>query len=96
MFIAIYVDDYLLVGNEAAIDETCKLLQKEGFDLKIEDNIEDYLLCNIHFSKSGKQAWLGQPHLIANLNQKFGKSVEKLHEYKTPGTPGYGVSRPAD
>ncbi len=42
------------------------------------------------------EAWLGQPHPIANLNQKFGKSVEKLHEYKTPGTPGYRVSRPTD
>ena len=96
VFIAIYVDDNLLVGNKEAIDKTIELLQKEGFNLKIEDNLEDYLSCNIHFSKSGNSAWLGQLHLIANLNRKFGKSVETLREYKTPGTPGYGVSRPTD
>ena len=96
VFIAIYVDDNLLVRDEAAINETLKLLQKEGFDLKIEDNLEDYLSCSIHFSKSGSEAWLGQPHLIANLNRKFGKLVEKLRVCKTPGTPGYGVSRPTD
>ncbi|KAL7461175.1 LOW QUALITY PROTEIN: hypothetical protein ACHAXS_001602 [Conticribra weissflogii] len=31
VFIAIYIDDNLLVGNEVAIAEVIKLLQKEGF-----------------------------------------------------------------
>ncbi len=94
VFIAIYKDDNLLVGNEEAIDEVIKLLQREGFSLKIEDSLEDYLSCNVLFSKSGKEAWLGQPHLIANLNRKIGNLIENLCICKTPGTLGYGVSRP--
>ncbi len=94
VFIAIYKDDNLLVGNEEAIDEIIKLIQSEGFSLNIKDNLEDYLSCNVLFSKSGKEAWLGQPHLIASLNQKFGNLIENLRICKTLGTPGYGVSRP--
>ncbi len=84
----------MIVGNEEAIDEVIKLLQREGFSLKIKDNLEDCLSCNVLFSKSGKEAWIRQPHLIANLNQKFGNLIENLHKCKTPGTLGYGVSRP--
>ncbi len=51
VFIGIYVDDNLLVGNEVTIDEVIKLLQKEGFSLKIEDNVEDYLLCTFYILK---------------------------------------------
>ncbi len=92
-FVVSYVDDNLLNGNYAAIDEVIKLLQKEGFILKIKDNLKDCLSCNIHFSKLGKEAWLGQPHLFANLNQKFGKSVENLQMYNTTGSPGHGEKK---
>lgn len=64
------------------------------FNLNVEDNLEDYLSSNIHFSKSGNKAWLGQPYLIANSNQKFGKSLMKPQVWKMSITPGYGVSRP--
>jgi hypothetical protein len=33
-------------------------------------------------------AWLGQPHLIKNLESKFGFLVDQLQKYRTPGTPG--------
>ena len=59
VFIAIYIYDNLLVGNEEAIDEVIKLLQREGFSLKIKDNLDNYLSCNVLFLKSGKEAWLG-------------------------------------
>ncbi len=55
-FIAINVDDNLLVGDQAAINKTLELLQKEGFNLKIEDNLEDYLSYSIYFSKSRREA----------------------------------------
>ncbi len=96
MVIAIYIDDSLLVGNKGAMDKTLKLLQNEGFNLKIEDNLEDYLSCSIYFSKSVREAWIGPMHLIANLNWKFGKLVEGLQVCKTPGTPDYRVSGPMD
>jgi hypothetical protein len=40
--------------------------------------------------------WLGQPHLISNLESKFGKDMKKLCEYKTPGTPNLKMVRNTD
>jgi hypothetical protein len=67
-----------------------------GFDVKVEDNLTDYLSCNILllFNKNKTKAWLGQPHLIKNLEKKYGKAVKSVQAYKTPGTPGQGIVRP--
>ena len=48
-------------------------------------------MCEIVLSKDIKKAWLGQPHLIANLEKKFGDKVKNLRTYKTPGTPSLNM-----
>jgi hypothetical protein len=93
---ATYVDDCYVVGHESAIEDTIRLIKTTGFNVTVEDNMTDYLSCNILFDKENKKAWLGQPHLIKNLEKKFGELVESSKIYKTPGTPGQGVSRPRD
>jgi hypothetical protein len=60
----------------------------------VEDKLTDYLSCEIAFTKDKKKAWLGQPHLLQHLEKKFGKAVENLQTYRTPGTPGVGILRP--
>lgn len=62
------------------------MLRDKGFTLKIEDDLKDYLSCKIEFTKNKKSAWLGQPHLIANLEKSFGNGVKNLKVYNTPGT----------
>jgi hypothetical protein len=37
-----------------------------------------------------------QPHLINNLQTKFGNEVEKKRVYKTPGTPRFKFVRPSN
>jgi hypothetical protein len=37
---------------------------------------------------------LGQPHLIKNLENKFGDTVMSLQKYWTPGMPGQGIVWP--
>ena len=37
-----------------------------------------------------------QPHLINNLQAKFGNEVEKKRVYKTPGTPRFKIVRPSN
>ncbi len=96
VYIALYVDDNLLVGHPAAIEETVQQLKAHGLILKIEDDLADYLSCEIVFSKDKRSAWLGQPHLIANLEKKFGERVKNLREYKTPGTPNLNMIRCTD
>ena len=39
----------------------------------------------IDFSENKKSSWLGQPHLIANLQSTFGNRVEDMKNYQTPG-----------
>ena len=72
VFIAIYVDDNLLVGDAEAIQKTIKDLKVNGLVLKIEDDLKDYLSCEVKILKDKKRAWLGQPHLIKNLEENFG------------------------
>jgi hypothetical protein len=37
-----------------------------------------------------------QPHLLENLEQKFGEEVSKLQVYGTPGTPRFRIVRPKE
>jgi len=96
VYIALYVDDNLMVGHPEAIDDTIALLRAEGLNLKVEDDLHDYLSCEIKFSEDRKRAWLGQPHLISKLEKKFHDLVKDLREYKTPGTPNLVIERTKD
>jgi hypothetical protein len=60
----------------------------------VENSLADYLSCNILFNKDKTRAWLGQPHLIKNLEKKFGDAVTSLQKYRTPETPGQEIVRP--
>jgi hypothetical protein len=91
---ATYVDDCFCCGHEEAILETIELMKESGFGVTVEDDLTDYLSCNIVFNKERTKAWLGQPHLIKNLEKKYGQLVAKSTIFKTPGTPGQGISRP--
>ena len=45
VFMAIYVDDCLCIGDKEAIKEVIEKMEAEGLKLKIEENLEDYLNC---------------------------------------------------
>jgi hypothetical protein len=51
-FIAIWVDDSLLIGHDAAIEQTIHDLKAHGFGLKIEGESDDYLSCKMDPSAS--------------------------------------------
>ena len=59
-----------------------------GLVLKVEDNLRDYLSCNIVLLGDRQRVWLGQPHLIAKVENLFGEEVKNLCKILTPGTPG--------
>ena len=50
--------------------------------------------CGIKFSTDKKRAWLGQCHLIKNLDRKFGECIKDVCSNKTPGTPNFLIVRP--
>jgi hypothetical protein len=96
VFIAIWVDDSLLIGNDSAIESTIEDLKKSGFGLKIEGELDDYLSCEITFSRDKSKGWIHQPHLIKKIEKKFGPLVKNFQRYKTPGTPGGSILRNTD
>jgi hypothetical protein len=87
-FIAIWVDDLLLIGHDDAIEQTIHNLKAHGFGLKIEGELDDYLSCKITFLKDNKMGWIHQAHLIKKIKKKFGPLVKGLQRYTTPSTPG--------
>ena len=93
VYFGLYVDDNLLIGHPPAIEQAIQELKEKGLVLKIENNLNDYLSCDIRFSAKQDKAWIGQPHLIANLEDKFGEKVNKLRNYVTPGTPSLSIVR---
>ena len=87
-FIVLYVDDNLIIGHPEAVDDTIDQLRKNNLMLKVENNLHDYISCEIVLSDDRTKEWLGQPHLISNLEKKYGEEVQKLYNYLIPGTPG--------
>ena len=92
-FAAIWVDDTLLVGDKKAIESTIEDLKKKGFTLKVENDLDDYLSCEIKIDRKQKRAWIHQPHLIKKLRDKFWKIVKDMPTYVTPGTPHQVIVR---
>ena len=64
IFIALYVDDCLCIGNGAAIKELKEQIPKKGFKIKIDDKLKDYLSCKVHFSKDKQKVILHQAHIF--------------------------------
>ena len=62
-----------MVENIAAIDNAIEALKNKGLVLIIVEGLQDYLSCKIKIPDNKKHTWLGQPHLIKNLESKFGK-----------------------
>ena len=50
VFIALYVDDNLIVGHPKAINEAIEGMKQNGLILKVKKKLNDYLSCEIKFS----------------------------------------------
>ena len=61
--IIMYVDDMLIIGKRAQIQEFATMIQKE-FSVKIQHNLADYLGCEFHMNKEKTKGRLGQPSII--------------------------------
>ena len=78
VYIALYIDDNLLVVDIKAIDDAIIAFKNNGLVLKVVERLQDYLPCEIQFSTEKKGAWLGQSHLIKNIEKKLVFRVTKL------------------
>ena len=96
IFIALYVDDCLCIGNEAAIKDMVHSLRNRDLKLTVDEKLRDCLSCEIHFSRDRKSVVLHQQHIINSIANEFGGEVQNLQTYRTPGTPGVGMVRDPD
>ena len=85
-----------MIGDIAAINDAIEAWKSKGLILKIKEGLRDYLYCKIKFSNNKKHAWLGQPRLIKNLENKFGGLVNHIWSNKTPSTPKFLIIRPME
>ena len=82
-----------MIGDVATFNDTIEALKNKGLVLKIMEGLQNYLSCKINFSDDKKCAWLGQPHLIKNLENKLGGLINEVWSHKTPGTPKFLIVR---
>ena len=73
--IGAYVDDCLVVGKELQIEKSIVELKENGFNLKIENNLTDYLSCRVVEDVKLNRILILKPHLINNLQAKFEEEV---------------------
>jgi hypothetical protein len=83
IIIGIYIDDCLVVGKEERIQWLIVDLKNTGFNLKVENNRNDYLSCHIIEDKESNQIMILQPNLINDLRDKFGNEVLEKRTYRT-------------
>ena len=95
VLIGLYVDDLLIIGNDVDIDEVIADIEKH-FKVKVEENLKDYLSCEIRFDEKMKVAWIGQPHLIQKLKEKFEEETKDRGNFGTPGTPSFRIIRSSE
>ena len=81
VYVALYVDDNLMIGDSKAINEA-KTGLKNGLVLKIVEGVKNNFSCNVTFSGDKKQAWLGQPHQFKILKRCLVIGIQKMQGHK--------------
>ena len=78
-----------MIGDMTVIDNAIEAWKSNGLVFNIVEGLQDYLSCKIKFSNDKKRAWLGQPHLIKNMEKKFCKLMQDVQSHKTTGRPKF-------
>ena len=89
VYVALYVDDNLMIGNNATIDDAILALKNKGLVLKIMEGLQNCLSCKIKISVDRKCAWWGQSHLIKNLRANLKNKSRKFGVIRLPVPPSF-------
>ena len=88
--------DNLMIGDIVTIHDAIEALKNKRLIFKTLEGLQDYLPCMIWISDDKKCAWLGQSHLIKNLENKFGGLVHEVQSHRAPSTPKFLIIRPME
>jgi len=96
LIILCYVDDNLVIGKRQEIDEFLGEFKKSEFMCTLEEDLNDYLSCDIQMDPETVTGWIGQPHMVKKIEKTFGKEVTNVQNYTTPGTPGFKLLKASE
>ena len=91
----LHVDDSAITGHREDIEEMLKSVREE-FKIKTEGGLNNFSGCDMLREKEKMECWMLQPHLIKKLNDKFFKTVNKMRETHTAGTPRLVIDKVKD
>jgi len=91
---SVYIDDNFCTGQHQALEQLVHDLKSEGLSVKVLWDLKDYLSCTIAISDDKQSAWIGQPHMVKKLEERFGYMVNKNVQYLLLGTPNFRIARP--
>jgi Reverse transcriptase (RNA-dependent DNA polymerase) len=93
VYLCLYVDDVLLIGDTEAINEAVNGIKKT-YSIKEIGKMYEYVGCTI--IPDDDKIQLIQPDLIQKLKKIFGPGSEKSMVYSTPAAPGEIIIRPVE
>jgi transposase InsO family protein len=93
VYICLYVDDVLMVGDSTAIEDAVKGI-KSTYSIKDIGKMHEYVGCTV-IPKMDK-IYLTQPDLISKMERTFLTEISKFRTYATPSGPGEIVVRPTE
>ena len=96
LYVLTYVDDNLVVGDRKAMNKLLKEIERSEFTVTVENELKDYLSCEIVADKERKKAWIGQPHMVKKIIKTFEEEYKGMQVYQTPGTPGFQIVSPKE
>jgi Reverse transcriptase (RNA-dependent DNA polymerase) len=91
VYMGLYVDDLLMIGNQEALDQAVKDLQGE-FKIKDLGTINEYV--GVTVEKDKNMITLNQPDIIAKMENKFSDKICNLKVYDTPAGVQDKIIRP--
>lgn len=91
VYLGLYVDDVLMIGDTAAIQDAVTDI-KSRYDIKEIGKMYEYVGCTV--VPDQEKLYIIQPDLIKKLATVYGEDVSKLQKYATPAAPGESVVRP--
>jgi hypothetical protein len=66
------------------------------FNLKVENNLTDFLSYQLIENAEFKEILIIHPHLINNLETKFADEVKNKRIHNAPGTPRFKIVCPGN
>ncbi len=91
VYLCLYVDDVLLIGNQSLIKSTISDI-KEKYSIKEIGKLDEYVGCKIH--EFNNTLYIQQPDLITKLVNQYSNKFKNQFEYVTPAGHGEQVVRP--